>query len=426
MSKNEPVIRQVLQYKNMSSSAIAKATGLSQPTVSRALKKMPVLKLGGGRSTLFALVIDNEPKPLYQVDAQGQILKIGDLFEQPNERMVLVTETGYVAYEGLPFYFYDVLPLGFLGAISLKNIIQNDANLTSKSQDWSYHQILYYLMHYGDDLAGCFLLGRPSAQKAGIKTYVETGRADYAYLTKEIKRFPENLGSSVAGEQPKFTVFNGSKHLIVKYSPLILEDNPVATRHRDLLICEHLALQALNAGGIEAAESELFFGDRVYLEITRFDREGVYGRRGVVSLRSVDAEFVGKNASWPEIAQILLSERRLSEEDFFKIEVAFAFGQYIANSDMHNGNLSFFMEGVNLGRLAPVYDMLPMSFMPVQGELSNPDIPLGRFVEGSNKARGLALEMAISFWRAVECHEQVSDSFKALIRPFKSKLEVLL
>jgi serine/threonine protein kinase HipA of HipAB toxin-antitoxin module len=43
-----------------------------------------------------------------------------------------------------------------------------------------------------------------------------------------------------------------------------------------------------------------------------------------------------------------------------------AFGQYIGNTGMHFGNLSFFVDDVIAPkiRLAPVYDMLPMMWRP--------------------------------------------------------------
>lgn len=412
MTKNEEIVLRALQHDNLSSTDIAQATQLSQPTVSRTLKGMHVIKLGGGRSTVFALIDSRPPLSLYQVSSEGMISLIGELYFQSGGRMVLNLKKGYVEYEGLPFYFYDALPAGFLGSITLKNIIVRDPMLTTNSQQWSTVQILHYLTHYGKDLTGNLILSQPMAIKAGELQYPITTRADYSQITSDINKAPENLGSSVAGKQPKFTAYNGSEHIIVKYSPLMAEDNPVATRHRDLLICEHLALSSLTQSGVKASETYLHQDDRIYLEIKRFDRIGAHGREGIVSLRTIDAEYVGKNSNWPDIAISLLTQGLISQEDYFNVEVAYTFGRYIANSDMHNGNFSFFIKDLTLKGTTPIYDMLPMAFMPVQGELRNPDIVLPRFIGTSEEAQVKAKDIAIQFWMSVMEHPLISNEFK--------------
>ncbi|MDG4811449.1 HipA domain-containing protein [Hydrogenovibrio sp. 3SP14C1] len=422
MTHNEELIRHALKYENLSSSAIAKMTGVSQPTVSRTLKKMPVIKLGGGRGTLFALVETNAPKSLYEINKAGLVSQLGYLYRQPEGRMLLVQGTEYLAYEGVPFYFYDAVPSGFLGSIHLKNIVERDARLTTKSQDWSGLQVLHYMENYGDDLAGNLVLGSRMAEQASAKKYLNKGRADYATIAGSINKIPENMGSSIAGEQPKFTLYNGKDHLIVKYSPLLSESNPVATRHRDLMVCEHLALETLRSNGMDGSETDLHLSDRVYLEVKRFDRIGLHGRRGVASLKYIDAEYSGLNGTWPEIAQDLFRQDVISEKDVYDIEVAYAFGKYIANSDMHNGNFSFFMEDLTLSGATPIYDMLPMAFMPVQGELRNPELMAPKFIDVSNEARTNALSMAIQFWARVAEHDLISQDFKKTITPFFESL----
>ncbi|MGE4500905.1 MAG: HipA domain-containing protein [Hydrogenovibrio sp.] len=425
MSSHLEAIQQALRYDNLSSSAIAKATGLSQPTVSRALKKLPVVKLGAGRGTVFAWVEAKEPEPLYEIDETGDVFHLGDLYRQPESRTLLVREKSHIAYDSLPFYFYDAVPSGFLGAIHLKQIVEKDQRLTTKSQDWSDLQIWHYMQHYGEDLVGNWVLGSQMAQLASMKTYPVLKRENYPGIAGAINRSPDNMGSSVAGEQPKFTLYDGSHHLIVKYSPRFSEDNPVATRHRDLMVCEHLALNTLRANGVNASETALYQDDRLYLEVKRFDRNGLYGRKGLASLKVIDAEYVGINGTWPQIAQALWRQKILTEKDVYDVEVAYAFGRYIANADMHNGNFSFFMEGLELMGVTPVYDMLPMAYMPVQGELRNPELTAPRFIDVSNEARQLALSLAAVFWEQVLSDDLVSSAFKNLVRPFVASVLAL-
>ncbi|WP_319558097.1 HipA domain-containing protein [Thiomicrorhabdus sp.] len=423
MADNKETILHALRYEMLSSRDIAKRTGISQPTVSRVLKTLPVLKLGGGRSTIFTLLAKQDSLPLYQVDATGKLVRIGVLYERPDEETVLVYADGYQTYENLPYYLYDTLPAGFLGAITLEQIIQNDQTLTTRSDSWSYTQILHYLTHYGVDLAGNFVLGNFMAERASSLSFDVVSRENYAQITTQIKTSPQVFASSIAGEQPKFTAYNGTQHLIVKYSPLLNEQNPVAERHRDLMICEHLALESLCEAGIPAAKSHLIKGDRLYLEIERFDRVGEYGRRGMVSLRALDAEYAGKNSHWVEIAQSLVHQKRISQKSFEQVEIAYAFGQFIANTDMHLGNFSFFLKGLEIDEAAPIYDMLPMAYMPKQGELMNPDMTVPRFVPVSETAKKRALATAKEFWMKVLEHQEISDDFKRLVASMSESLD---
>jgi hypothetical protein len=80
------------------------------------------------------------------------------------------------------------------------------------------------------------------------------------------------------------------------------DDNPVSARWRDLLLTEHLALETLRAAEIPAAVSRVVDeGPQRFLELQRFDRLGLRGRRALVSLASLDGEFVGNAAA--QVAQ---------------------------------------------------------------------------------------------------------------------------
>ena len=102
--------------------------------------------------------------------------------------------------------------------------------------------------------------------------------------------------------------------------------------------------------------------------MVRFDRIGDRGRRGVVSLKALDDEFVGLAADWPKIVSALVQSGYLNESVYLQVQKLYAFGVLIGNSDMHTGNLSFFVDAVTKSvpefSLAPVYYMLPMSLAP--------------------------------------------------------------
>jgi hypothetical protein len=90
-----------------------------------------------------------------------------------------------------------------------------------------------------------------------------------------------------------------------------------------------------------------------------------------------------------------------------------AFGELIANVDMHFGNLSFWLDDTLPFRPAPAYDMLPMAWAPsVQGELFErsyaPRPPLPSAAAEWNEAA----EWAMDFWRRVIADESISDVFR--------------
>lgn len=118
-----------------------------------------------------------------------------------------------------------------------------------------------------------------------------------------------------------------------------------------------------------------------FLETQRFDRVGALGRRGLLSLAAVEAEFVGgAGAAWPELTQRLATpaangkEAVITPEAHAGATLLHAFGTLIGNTDMHAGNLSFLSDSGRPYTLAPAYDMLPMAFAPrASGKL--PDTP---------------------------------------------------
>jgi hypothetical protein len=58
-------------------------------------------------------------------------------------------------------------------------------------------------------------------------------------------------------------------------------------------------LEQLAACGRAASRTDLFqAGGRTFLEVERFDGVGLSGRRGLVSMAALDAEFVGSFAGW--------------------------------------------------------------------------------------------------------------------------------
>jgi hypothetical protein len=158
----------------------------------------------------------------------------------------------------------------------------------------------------------------------------------------------------------------------------------------------------------------------VFLELTRFDRHGLFGRSGLVSWATLNAGLFGAGSlAWGDVGRMLAGRGWLKDadhgaQDAARLERLACFGQLIANSDMHDGNLSF--EPASAGvRLAPVYDMLPMRYAPRPGlELPNPDFSPRLPIPAQRHAWHDAARAALRFWQAAEADGRISDGFRAV------------
>jgi hypothetical protein len=91
-----------------------------------------------------------------------------------------------------------------------------------------------------------------------------------------------------------------------------------------------------------------------------------------------------------------------------------AFGELIANTDRHFGNVTLFDQYQGRFELAPVYDMLPMLFAPQQ------DFLIERtFIPPQPKAASLgawrsARVMALAFWDRLIDEMRLSPQFRQI------------
>jgi hypothetical protein len=376
MSSHVDRLRLQLGRGPLSSRQIAGKLAVSQPTVSRALAALgeEVLRVGAGRAIHYALR-DRERGlgdiAVHGVSADGRLGRVGTLMPvRPHGFVIRREDGGAELSHGLPWWLLDMRPQGYLGrAWAARHAAP--LGLPSRLNEWSDTHALRALLAHGEDAVGNLLLGDLARERflsAPAPVPVDVSR--YPGLAEAAER-GDLPGSSAGGEQPKFVAFNG-RHVIVKFTGP--GDDPVTNRWRDLLQAEHLAARVLLANGVPAAPSRrLDVGGRRFLEVERFDRVGVAGRRALFSLASLEAEFVGDaTASWPRIAARLARAGIIIPAAADGASMLYAFGCLIGNSDMHNGNLSFMREIDGPCTLAPAYDMLPMGFAP-RGGASLPD-----------------------------------------------------
>ncbi len=202
----------------------------------------------------------------------------------------------------------------------------------------------------------------------------------------------------------------------MKFSPA--GEDPVSRRWSDLLIAEHVAMSVLTSSGVSNARtSVLANGRRVFLVSERFDRTGLFGRKGVISLAAVDDELIGSRKDWIHAGKALLALKRIARSDYDRIRRLAAFGQLIANTDMQSGNLSFLVAQDGSLDLAPVYDMLPMMYAPTAAN-ALPDRAMGA---PTPRAEMLDVwsemaQLAVECWTTISTHDLVSIDFAALAR----------
>jgi hypothetical protein len=418
-------VLQVLREQGgvLSSVQLKQVLGVSQPTISRALAPLiqsgEVQKVGAARSQRYLLPrtvpgVGSEV-PVMQVNAQGHATPFARLVPLGGGAFWIDETDGVSArHSGLPWFLDDMRPQGFMGRSFAQS--HPELQLGNDPRQWSHDDVLRALALFGDDLPGNLIVGEAAFQR--FHTLPE--RASRADSSDDYPRLADlamqgaHPGSSAGGEQPKFCTITAGRPVLVKFSPA--GSAPADQRMRDLLVSEHLALQTLAAAGIPSARTQIYTGaGRVFLESERFDRTAQSGRVAMVSLQAYDAEYVGEMDNWAATANRMAARQLLTESDARTLRLLEAYGQLIANTDRHYGNVSLLLHGDHW-TLSPAYDMLPMLYAPISGELvprnfaERPPLPTAATLPEWAQATALA-EV---FWQAVAQDARVSDEFKAI------------
>ena len=414
----------------LSSAELQAQLGVSQPTVSRAMAPLiqsgQVQKVGAARKQRYVLprtVRDvGRSIPVMRIDAQGQPSPFARLVPLASGAVWVDEEDGLSKrFDGLPWFLDDMRPQGFMGRTFAHS--HPDLQLGNDPRYWSDDDVLRALALCGDDLPGNLVVGEP----AFARFHTLAQRASRAASSDDYPALADAAmqgtlgGSSAGGEQPKFCTTVGNtaaaatagRAVLVKFSPA--GDAPTDQRTRDLLVCEHLALQTLLDAGVSAAKTHIFTGaGRVFLEAERFDRTE-FGRVGMVSLMVFDAEYVGAMDNWAATANRMQERQLLRPADARTLRLLEAYGVLIANTDRHYGNISLLLADDDWV-LAPAYDMLPMLYAPVGGEL----VPRN-FAERPLQPTAAtlpewprALALARSFWAAAAADLRISAGFRQI------------
>ena len=412
-----------------SGTQMAKEIGISQPTATRALAAMgdEVMKIGQKKSSRYVLRDTGRgfgDVPVFRVDANGKLKALGVLTPVRPDGFVFTQSDGLQVHsEGLPWWLLDMRPQGYLGRAYAARYGAT-LGLPSTLKEWTDSHAVRALLVHGHDLVGNLLLGTMARDKfiamPELACLTQANKAEtYASMAVGASQ-GESPGSSAGGEQPKFTACaetdEGPQHVMVKFSEKL--PSPVSQRWRDLLLAEHIALTTLRQAGVAAAQSAVvdFEGQR-FLEVARFDRVGTLGRKAVVSLAALDAEFVGAaHQPWPVVTQRLAALGAVTPEAAETTEVLWAFGALIGNTDMHAGNLSWVSEHGRPYSIAPAYDMTPMAFAPSSsGKLPDTVLAITLHASVRNDHWRTAQAMAQSYLAALRASHQFSADFEVCI-----------
>lgn len=430
-----------------SSAELGQALGLSQSSVSRALRALEaggsLLRIGTTRGARYGLRRAvpgiGSAWPLRRIDAQGAAIELGTLhalaateyYFEPSARAL---EQGFAwggLSEGLPYFLQDQRPGGFLGrAVPLR---YPELQLPQRVNDWSDDHYLSYLVRRGSDIVGDLVLGTEAfddyltlARRRAVLP-AEQRATLYPQLVVQVMQggLP---GSSAHGEHPKFAAAlqdtAGPRQVLVKFSPATA--TVVGQRWADLLIAEHLAHEVLRAAGIRSPGSRIFqFDGRTYLEVDRFDRVALNGRSGVTSLLAIDTQLHGRLDNWIAASARLQQGQYIDARTLERVRFIAIFGALIANTDRHFGNLAFHDDYVGHFELAPVYDMLPMLFAPEHDQVTprtfTPPDPTSETLNAWPRARALAE----FYWRRLAGDERISHDFRAICSCCLQALEAL-
>lgn len=416
--------------------ALSEAIGVSQSSISRALRQLAeegsVLKVGTRRDARYARRRSIESVgsawPLRRVDRAGEIHEIGTVYALAGNQYYVDVDPGALeagfTYKGfttgIPYWLQDQRPGGFLGRAVPSRY--PELQLPDRVIDWTDDHYLRYLTQRGSDVVSDLILGNPAFNEylAGLRhrPLIPSG--------ERAKRYPELArevmagglpGSSAHGEHPKFAALIdtpiGERAVLVKFSPP--RSSAIGQRWSDLLVAEYQAHEVLRAAGILACESTLHhFDDRTYLELIRFDRESAVGRIGVTSLLAIDTSLYGNLDSWIAAGTRLLRDGRIDAQTLEQLRLVETFALLIANTDRHFGNIAFLETYTGHYQLAPIFDMLPMLFAPAHDQIPArvfaPPDPSADTLKAWPRAR----DLAEGYWRELARSEQVSAEFRTL------------
>jgi hypothetical protein len=406
---SEAVAALLARGEPLTAAQLAAATQKSTSSISLAVQKLGkrVHRIGAARSTRYALKIDfqgQEAQPeLFSVPEQSNGYTTGRFAYLAGDWLHVFCRSSdgrrqeWLTQHQPPWFLSTLKPQGYLG----RKLARWLPDLPSDPAQWSLGQLLHSLTYISDPIGAVNVrMTRAMLTHLRITSLAQRDAQFDALADEDNTQTPP--GSSAAGEQPKFMAHVLDQACIVKFTPP--RGTPFGERWSALLMLEKLALEILQSHAIPSAGTEIVQTQRrTYLQSARFDRDIEHGARHIVAIAALHDEFVdGSWTNWVKTSEVLAEKGMITADELSQVASIFAFGHYIGNTDMHSGNLSFFVDDVITPkiRLAPVYDMLPMMWKPDihQGGLSDSPVQQRHLPTGFPAEQEQARQWAIEFW----------------------------
>ena len=427
--KQQYQLRQLLKKRTMSSRELTQELDISQPTLSRLLSGMSheILVMGRGRATCYGLprkIHDKESRfPVYVIDPRGDAHLDGHITTLQGGQYWWDDRNGNgEIFNQLPWFLQDLRLYGYSGR-SFAYRRTESLNLPRKLADWNDDDTLYASSCYGEDRVGNIIVGEES-----LARYLNFSREHPEPLPMDSRlwTYPQLAQNTLAGkpdsaqlggEQPKFSACiddHGTPcHMLVKFSPA--SESHESRRYADLLICEHLAMEAIRVAGLSAARSRLLVaGNQVFLCIKRFDRRGLLGRLPIISLRALHARIHAPCDNWIDAAIRLEKHRLIVPNEARKLRWLTIFSNFIGNTNQHFGNISLIPHQKDSYIFAPFYGTRPTLYEPVAGEIPQRLFTPPPIRNEVLKERQGALEAAIFFWKSAAIDQRISPGFRQI------------
>lgn len=388
------------------------ATGKSQPSISLALKALglgqpngAVHRLGAARSSRYALTQSIQGLPARHAllcdGPDGVPQHFGELTYLSGDRVhVRSGPHEWLTQGGLPWFLTPLQPQGFLG----RELARLRPDFPADPERWSLAQLLYFVVNHVRDPSGAFGVDGPALSVPDAVRSEAPSLADACDQLAAQAGISLPAGSSAAGEQPKFLLREpDGTRWIVKFSPP--RGTPFGERWHALLHLEKLALDVLQGHGVACADTRMVeTATRTFLLSRRFDRSALFGYRHLVAAAAVHDHFVRvPRQHWVGTCRALLGQALLSPQGVDTAAQAFLFGQFIGNTDMHFGNLSFFVDNVARPHfeVTPIYDMLPMMWRPSihSGSLDADPLRQPPVLAGFAAQADAVRDWAVDYWQ---------------------------
>lgn len=206
----------------LSASDIGLALKISQPSVSRLLKRLgrKGVRLGRGKSTRYAMVREIGPLgsewPLYEIDAHGKPHRVGILHAlQPSQwclqqdapwDSLRAADFPHGLYPDLPWFLDDLRPQGFLGR-TFARVFGQGLGAPADPRSWSADLVVEALLRYGHDLQGSFVLGEAMLAEAQNRML---NTKDAVPAASRLTAYPKLADTMLAGEWPGSSAGGGA------------------------------------------------------------------------------------------------------------------------------------------------------------------------------------------------------------------------